>query len=118
MYGPPIGLPPLFSDPDGDNLEYSVVSYDRSVLSMAEVSSFLNTLSTRAVNGAEPQQTTVRVRATDPGGLSADNQVTLTIAPCPEPGHTVEGGSQGTDDGDDDDVGIVDSPYDRGPYPP
>ncbi len=118
MYGPPIGLPPLFSDPDGDNLEYSVVSYDRSVLSMAEVSSFLNTLSTRAVNGAEPQQTTVRVRATDPGGLSADNQVTLTIAPCPEPGHTVEGGDEGIDDGDDDGIGIVDSPYDRGPYPP
>ena len=115
QYGPPISLLPLFSDPDGDALEYSVVRYDSRVLVMAEVSDFLNTLNTRAVNGTEPQQTTVRVRATDPGGLFADNKVTLTIAPCPEPGWTVEGGD---DDTDDDGIGVVDSPYDRGPYPP
>ena len=114
-YGPPISLLPLFSDPDGDALEYSVVWYDSSVIAMAEVNDFLNTLETRAVNGAEPQQTTVRFRATDPGGLFADNEVTLTIAPCPEPGHTVEGGDDNTDDGD---VGIVDAPGGRGAYPP
>ena len=113
-----IPLQPLFSDPDGDDLTYSVVQYDSSIVT-ASVDTFFVSLRILVADGVDEQTwTVVRFRATDPGGLYGDNLITVTIAPCPEPGHTVEGGDEGTDDGDDDDVGIVDSPYDRGPYPP
>ena len=110
-----IPLQPLFSDPDGDDLTYSVVQYDSSIVT-ASVSTFFVSLRILVADGVDTQTVTiVRFRATDPGGLYGDNLITVTIAPCPEPGHTVEGGGEDTDD---DGIGIVDSPYDRGPYPP
>ena len=113
-----IPLQPLFSDPDGDDLTYSVVEHDSSIVT-ASVNDFLVSLRILVADGVDTQTVTiVRFRATDPGGLYGDNLITVTIAPCPEPGHTVEGGDEGIDDGDDDDVGIVDAPGGRGAYPP
>ena len=110
-----IPLQPLFSDPDGDDLTYSVVQYDSSIVT-ASVDTFFVSLRILVADGVDTQTVTiVRFRATDPGGLYGDNLITVTIARCPEPGHTVEGGDDNTGD---DGIGVVDSPYDRGPYPP
>ena len=113
--GPLISLLPLFSDPDRDDLTYSIVMYDSSIVT-ASVDNWFDTLQFLVADGVDThERTIVRFRATDPGGLFADNEITVTVAPCPGPGWTVEGGDDGTDD---DGIGVVDSPYDRGPYPP
>ena len=113
---PSVQLWPLFSDPDGDELTYSVVQYDSSLVTASISAWFNNSLRIQVAAGVDRTASTiVRFRATDPGGLSGDNVMTVTIAPCPGPGHTVEGGDDNTDD---DGIGVVDDPYDRGPYPP
>ena len=115
--GPLISLPPLFTDPDGDDLTFSVVQYDSAIVSVSIVDWFDGkALKFLVAAGVDTQEwTVVRFRATDPGGLYGDNLITVAIAPCPGPGHAVEGGDDNTGD---DGTGVVDSPYDRGPYPP
>ena len=66
-------LGPYFRDPDGDALSYAAESSSDAV-AVASVSSGRLSISPRAIGVA-----TVTVTATDPGGLSATQQVQVTV---------------------------------------
>ena len=68
--------PPLFVDPDGDELTYSAESSDPDVATLAVAGSVL-TVATVAVG-----TTTGTVTATDPGGLSASVSFEITALPA------------------------------------
>ncbi len=70
------GDPPLFLDPDGDDLVYSAESSDSAVANATASGSEL-TLTAVAVGTA-----TITVAATDPGGLSASVDFELTVLPA------------------------------------
>ena len=69
------GDPPLFVDPDGDELTYSSESSDPDVTALTVEGSLLS-VSTLAVGTA-----TGTVTATDPGGLSASVSFEITVLP-------------------------------------
>ena len=64
-----------FSDPDGDTLTYSATSSNASVATAAVSDATLTV--TPLVAGS----TTVTLSATDPGGLSATQTISVTVAP-------------------------------------
>lgn len=70
--------PPLFVDPDGDELTYSGESSDPSVATVSAVGSVLS-VATLAVGTA-----TGTVTATDPGGLSASVSFQINVLPASE----------------------------------
>ena len=67
-------LSSTFSDPDGDALSYTASSNNTAVAS-ASISG-----ATIHVDAVAPGSATVSVTATDPGGLSATDQFTVTVA--------------------------------------
>ena len=68
-----LNLAPSFSDPDGDSLSYGAVS-DNTAVVQASVSGSVLTL-TAAADGTA----TVTVTASDPGGLTATQPVSVTV---------------------------------------
>ena len=68
-----------FSDPDGDALEYAATSSDATVATVSLAES-VATVSAIATGSA-----TVTVTATDPGGLSATQEFTVTVEPANHP---------------------------------
>ncbi|MDE2877103.1 MAG: hypothetical protein OXQ93_16805 [Gemmatimonadota bacterium] len=67
----PVGR--FFTDPDGDSLTYTVRSLKPSVASAVLDSTSI------AITGKAAGSTTVRIRATDPGGLFAEQSVGVTV---------------------------------------
>ena len=63
-----------FSDPDGDALTFSAVSSDTSVAAVSALNSMVE-ITPKAAGSA-----TVTVTATDPGGLSAEQTIDVTVA--------------------------------------
>lgn len=78
-----LDVEPYFTDPDSESLTYSVASGDASVATAA-VSGSMVTIRGRVAGTAE-----VRVTATDPEGLTADQDFTVRVeavaAPAPPP---------------------------------
>ena len=68
-----VDLSPYFSDPDGDALAYDARP-DNAGVATAGVSG-----STLTISGVAEGSTTVRVAASDPGGLSASHGVSVTV---------------------------------------
>ena len=93
-----VDLSPYFSDPDGDALAYSATSSNTNV-ARASVSG-----STVTIAAASAGSTTITVTASDPEGLTATQQVRVTVpepnrAPRPLgsiPAHTIEVGQSAT----------------------
>ena len=73
-----VDLSGYFSDPDGDKLTYTAVSSDTSKVN-ASVSNATLTIAISTVTAAG--QTTVTVTASDPGGLTATQSVSVTVNP-------------------------------------
>ena len=73
-----VDLSGYFSDPDGDKLTYTAVSSDTSKVT-ASVSDATLTIAISTVTAAG--QTTVKVTASDPGGLTATQSVSVTVNP-------------------------------------
>ena len=73
-----IGLPPYFSDPDGDDLTYSAISSNANV----EVSV---TGSTLTIRGVSEGTATVTVTAKDPDNLSAMQKFDVEVESLPPP---------------------------------
>ena len=69
-----VNVSQYFSDPDGDALTYSATSSSSSV-ARASVSG-----STVTITGARAGSATITVTARDPGGLSATQQVRVTVS--------------------------------------
>ena len=69
-----LDLSSYFSDPDGDPLTYTGSSDDTGVATAGVIG---NTLTIR---GAASGSATVTVTATDPGGLAATREITVTVA--------------------------------------
>lgn len=70
-----LDVEPYFTDPDSSSLTYSAVSGNPSVAT-ATVSGSMVT-----IRGIVAGTATVRVTATDPGGLSAEQAFTVTVIP-------------------------------------
>ena len=68
----------FFTDPDGDNLTYSAVSSDNAVVTVSVSGSNV------AATGVAEGTAAVTVTATDPGGLSATQSFTVTVAAANE----------------------------------
>ena len=66
-------LAEYFSDPDGDALEFAASSSDTDVAATQLSGSLLT------IAGVAPGDATVTATATDPGGLSAEHTVTVTV---------------------------------------
>ena len=74
-----LDVEPYFTDPDSESLTYSVASGDASVATAA-VSGSVVTIRGRVAGRAE-----VRVTATDPEGLTADQVFTVRVEAVPPP---------------------------------
>ena len=68
-----IALADYFSDPDGDDLDYSASSSDTDAATVSVTGATLR------VAGAGQGAATVTVTATDPGGLSAEQEFSVTV---------------------------------------
>lgn len=66
-------IPEFFTDPDGDSLTYAASSADTAVAT-AEIDGLFMTLFARSQG-----TTTITVTATDPGGLSAAQKITVNV---------------------------------------
>ena len=74
-----VDLSGYFSDPDNDKLTYTAVSSDTSKVT-ASLSGATLTIAISAVTAAG--QTTVTVTASDPGGLTATQTISVTVNPA------------------------------------
>ena len=70
-----VRVSPFFRDPDGDRLVYSAESSDANVAS----ASITVSPSWMAIVGVAPGTATVTVTASDPGGLTATQSMSVTI---------------------------------------
>ena len=68
-----VDLSDSFSDPDDDALTYSAVSSDTSVATVMVTDNMLT------ISPKEAGSATVTVTATDPGGLSAEQTIDVTV---------------------------------------
>ncbi|MDE2761243.1 MAG: Ig-like domain-containing protein, partial [Gemmatimonadota bacterium] len=68
-----VALAGHFSDPDGDDLDYSASSSDPDVATVSVAGATLR------VAGVAQDAATVTVTATDPGGLSAKQEFSVTV---------------------------------------
>ena len=68
-----ISLAQYFSDPDADDLSYKAISSDQGVATASASGASLS------VAGVSQGTATVKVTATDPGGLSVDQSFTVTV---------------------------------------
>ena len=94
------GIDGWFDDPDGDRLNYSVESSRESVATAAVVSFNMVEITARGGGSA-----TITVTATDPGGLTATNDFTITVnqptrrPPVPQPASISFSITDGCNDG-------------------
>ena len=72
-----VDLDRYFSDPDGDELDYSATSSDGSVATVTVSDE------TATVTGEAEGTATITVTATDPGGLTADHDFEVTVEDSP-----------------------------------
>jgi hypothetical protein len=70
----------VFTDPDGDVLRYSVSAVNRN-----NAVAYLEGTLLHVLPGSMPGQTTVNVRADDPGGLFAELSFAVTAQAAPSP---------------------------------
>ena len=68
-----LDLSTYFSDPDGDPLTYDATSDDTSIATVAIAGSWVT------IDAVVPGTTMVAATATDPGGLSATQQITVEV---------------------------------------
>ena len=112
-----------FSDPDGDPLTYRLKGSrgqeTRSVQNNVLEASIDDWLPSLMLRGRSVGSTTITLTARDPGGLSAETAIPITVEACPgQSGGGSGSGTSGPDTDDDDDTGVVDGPGGRGPTPP
>ena len=69
-----VGLEPYFTDPDGDDLEYSAVSSSEAVATVEVVGG-----DRLEVEGRARGEATITVTATDPGGLTASQEFGVEV---------------------------------------
>ena len=74
-----VNVSPTFDDPDGDPLTYAVSSSAASVVTVRALGPSVT------LTGVGEGTATIRVTATDPGGLSAAQQFRVTVAAAPAP---------------------------------
>ncbi len=118
-----VGPSGYFSDPDGDPLTYRLKGSrgqeTRSVQNNVLEASIDDWLPSLMLRGRSVGSTTITLTARDPGGLSAETAIPITVEACPgQSGGGSGSGTSGPNTDDDDDTGVVDGPGGRGATPP